>query len=45
MYINMTTGEVYDDLRHAIKTIIHDIIKYPLCRTFKMFYVRRLEEA
>lgn len=42
MYMNNYTGEVYDNLLHAIKTMISDMIRYPECRTSKMLSVSKL---
>lgn len=38
---NQFTGEVYRNLRHAIKTIVKDMIKCPGCRTIKMLQIKR----
>ena len=40
-YMNNCTGELYRDLRHAIKTIISDMVQYPKCRTIKMFSLKK----
>lgn len=42
MYMNNYTGEVYDNLLHAIKTIVSDMIRYPKCRTAEMLSISRL---
>lgn len=41
MYINNFTGEVYDNLFHAIKTIISDMAHIKSCRTLKAFSISR----
>lgn len=40
-YMNAFTGELYENLFHAIKTIISDMIHYKTCRTIKMFHLRK----
>lgn len=42
MYMNNYTGEVYDNLLHAIKIIVSDMIHCPKCRTAKMLSVSKL---
>lgn len=41
MWINNYTGEVYDNLRHAVVTIVRDMIHYPACRTIEMLNISR----
>ena len=40
MWINSFTGELYNNLYHALKTIISDMIIFPKCRTLEMFNIR-----
>ena len=40
-YMNTYTGELYLNLRHAIKTIVGDMIHYPACRTIRMLGLER----
>lgn len=39
MWINNYTGEVYDNLRQAIVTIVRDVIRCPACRTIRMINI------
>lgn len=41
IYMNMYTGELYRNIWHAVKTIIHDMIKFPGCRTFAMLQLKK----
>ena len=36
-YMNTYTGELYENLRHAIRCIVSDFIHDPKCRTIRMF--------
>ena len=44
-YMNNCTGELYKSLFHALTTILHDMIHYPKCRTWKMFSISKLSET
>lgn len=41
-YINLYTGETYQNLKHAIFTIVSDMKHYKNCRTLKMLRIKRL---
>lgn len=41
MYMNNYTGEVYDNLLQAIKTIVSDIIHVKKCRTIKVLSISK----
>ena len=41
MWISDFTGELYDNLLHALITIVRDMIKIKACRTVRMFAIRR----
>lgn len=43
-WINLHTGEIYRNLGHALVTIVHDMIHFPLCRTWKMFCITVFDE-
>lgn len=45
MWINNFTGEVYNSLRHAVVTVIRDMIRYPACRTIKMLDISKFTPA
>ena len=40
-YMNTYTGELYLNLRHAIKCIVSDFIHYPTCRNLQMFKLEK----
>lgn len=40
-YVSQETGEIYKNLLHALCTIFHDMLRYPKCRTWKMFNIRK----
>lgn len=42
-YMNMETGEIYRNLFHALRTILKDMLRYPECRTRKMFSLQKGE--
>lgn len=44
-WVSEVTGEVYRSFWHAITTIISDMIHYKMCRTTRMFRIRRQVEA
>lgn len=43
MLFNNFTGEIYDNLFHAVITIIDDMIHYKSCRTPKMLSVSKYD--
>lgn len=42
MLVNNFTGELYDSIFHALKTIVSDMMHCPKCRTLKMFDLSRV---
>lgn len=41
-YINLYTGEIYQNLRHAFFIIVSDIKHCKECRTLKILRIKRL---
>ena len=42
-YINLYTGEIYQNLKHALFTIVSDMKHYKECRTLKMLHIKRFQ--
>lgn len=40
MWINNFTGELYNNLFHALATIVVDMVHFPACRTLKMLDIK-----
>lgn len=43
MLINEFTGEIYNNVLHAMVTIVSDMVHYKKCRTMKMLSIRKYE--
>ena len=40
-YINLYTGEIYQNFKHAFFTVVSDMKHYKKCRTLKMLHIKR----